>query len=392
MKLFLYAYLYIFKLLGLMVWSSFAFGHDVNGIERVMEYRENQIALNGSRNSISNSNAIIATEMVTLNGIDHAITIRGEHRDNPAVLFLHGGPGWPSMPWSYKYFRAWEKKFTVIQWDQRGAGKTFCANPDYDPSDASFEDYLSDAEAMVGYLREYLNKEKIIIFGQSWGSLLGVHLVKKRPGWISAYVGSGQIFNSWEHEKDGFAFALGKAYALGDEEGLQDLSELQPYPGGDNFIEKIFVQRTYIEKYGGTLVSQKSVMDYYLNAFFHSPDYSLADWECFFKSIEGNNHQNLLARQFKKDSDIGNLQRLGFKFDVPMFFFLGDHDKQVSTRLGIQYFLSISAPLKRLIMFENSAHGPFLEEPEKFIKSMEAHVLPVIQKSKQVSKEHDHAK
>src|SRR4051812_25008747 len=54
---------------------------------------------------------------VSIGGIDQWIQIRGESRDNPVILVLHGGPGFSYIPFTAN-FRSWERQFTVVQWDQ----------------------------------------------------------------------------------------------------------------------------------------------------------------------------------------------------------------------------------------------------------------------------------
>jgi len=81
-------------------------------------------ARNARDYAIAGPNAIDEGKYVELGGIDQWVTIRGENRDNPVLLFLHGGPGDATNPWSYAVFRSWLRHFTVVQWDQRGTGRT----------------------------------------------------------------------------------------------------------------------------------------------------------------------------------------------------------------------------------------------------------------------------
>jgi hypothetical protein len=66
---------------------------------------------------------IVEQRFVTLGGTDQWIQLRGEDRANPVLLVLHGGPGWPNAVFTLP-LRPWERHFTVVQWDHRGAGKT----------------------------------------------------------------------------------------------------------------------------------------------------------------------------------------------------------------------------------------------------------------------------
>src|ERR1039458_169532 len=72
--------------------------------------------------AVTSPNGIDEANYVKIGGLEQWITIRGEDRKNPVLLFLHGGPGDATNPWGYAGFRNWLKYFTVVQWDQRGAG------------------------------------------------------------------------------------------------------------------------------------------------------------------------------------------------------------------------------------------------------------------------------
>src|SRR5262245_43399182 len=57
-------------------------------------------------------------------GIEQWVTIRGADRRNPILLVLHGGPAEVQSDFAPEY-GPFERDFVVVQWDQRGAGRTF---------------------------------------------------------------------------------------------------------------------------------------------------------------------------------------------------------------------------------------------------------------------------
>ncbi len=117
--------------------------------------------------------------MLRVGGIDQWMSIHGLHRDNPILLFLHGGPGMTSIPASYYYIAPWEKYFTVVQWDQRGAGKTYLANsPAEVRPTMTIDRMVADAEESVSYLRKTYGRKRIVLMGHSWGTVLGVKLAQ----------------------------------------------------------------------------------------------------------------------------------------------------------------------------------------------------------------------
>lgn len=129
-------------------------------------------------------------EYVQINGIDQYLFHAGVKYDNQVMLFLHGGPGFAESSLSYIFQEKWEEIFTVVHWDQRGVGKTLTRNPDKCPTiDLMLEDLLT----VVRYLKKKYNKEKIIILGHSWGTVLGSLFIKKHPEEVAYYIGVGKL-------------------------------------------------------------------------------------------------------------------------------------------------------------------------------------------------------
>ena len=129
---------------------------------------------------------------VTLGGIEQWITIRGADRANPVLLLIHGGPGDAQSALRSTY-AVYEKDFTIVQWDQRGAGRTYIKNPNSPPEPERVE---LDGIELAQYLCSYLTKKKIVLLGHSWGSYLAIGMVQRRPELFAAYVGTGQV-GSW---------------------------------------------------------------------------------------------------------------------------------------------------------------------------------------------------
>jgi proline iminopeptidase len=131
-------------------------------------------------------------EKLRIGGIDQWASIRGTDKRNPVILLIHGGPGYISMPMSWWFTRGWEEYFTVVQWDQRGAGKTYLLN---DPSKIAPtltpERMIADTEEIAAWARKEFGKDKIFVLGHSWGSYLGLELAKRHPDWLHAYIGVG---------------------------------------------------------------------------------------------------------------------------------------------------------------------------------------------------------
>jgi pimeloyl-ACP methyl ester carboxylesterase len=174
-----------------------------------------------SGNKIPNSIAVI--ENPEINGVEQSIIIRGENKNNPVLLFVHGGPGMATFPFIKEQFKGMEKLFTVCYWDQRGAGKSYTGNI---PS-MTLEQLTEDGAEVSRYLIKKFNKQKIYLLGHSWGSFLGSFIIHKHPELFSAYIGIGQVANTLPSEQRSYQFVLAEAKKRNNDGLLKELEALK---------------------------------------------------------------------------------------------------------------------------------------------------------------------
>ena len=311
---------------------------------------------------------------VRIGGIDQWLSIRGKDRRNPVLLFLHGGPASPAMPEAYTFQTPWEDYFTVVQWDQRGAGKTYRANSEEAMAPGmSVEGQVNDAAEVVQYLRQRFGKEKIFLLGHSWGSVLGVQLAQQHPEWFYAYISVGQVVNGRRNEEVGYAFAMQQAKAQGNEEAVRELQALAPYPGTKLTLDRIGMRSKWEMYYGGLAYGRK---DYQFEDDVEklSPDYSQQDLDAIGKgSLFSLDH--LLPSLFAVDFDHTT------HFECPVIVYVGQHDYTTPHELAEQWFEHIQAPSKRLVSFADSAHMMMQEQSGRFLVHLVTDALPLAQKS-----------
>src|SRR5207248_5303545 len=190
-------------------------------------------ARNARDYKITTPNGIDEASYVTIGGIEQWITIRGEDRKNPVLLFLHGGPGDATNPWGYAGFRDWLKYFTVVQCDQRGAGRTLGKSGPSVAATITIERLTQDGIQLAETLRRTLQKDKIILVGHSWGSILGVFMAKARPDLFSAFVGTGQVADPQRNYEVAYHALLEKAMRLGEPRAIRELKDVGPPPYAD---------------------------------------------------------------------------------------------------------------------------------------------------------------
>lgn len=336
--------------------------------------REQVTRILDSNRMISTPQGVNEQIKLRIGGIDQWVSIRGKDRSNPILLFLHGGPASPAMPEAYTFQTPWEDYFTVVQWDQRGAGKTYAANSEaaMDPG-MSVDGMTHDAAELVQYLRNRFNKPKIFLLGHSWGTILGVTLAQQHPEWFYAYISVGQVVNGRRNEEVGYNYALRRAREEGNQTAIRELQAIAPYPGTKPTIESVGVRSKWEMYYGGLAWGRK---DYQFedDAESLSPDYSRADLQAIGKgSLYSLNHllPALLATNFDHVTT----------FRCPVIIYVAAHDYTTSHELAETWFTHIEAPSKRLVVFADAAHMMMQEQPGRFLLHLVTDALPLAQQA-----------
>jgi proline iminopeptidase len=335
------------------------------------KYLQHRVA---KQRAIHSPNGIDRLEPVEIGGIDQWIEVRGENMNNPILLFIHGGPGIAFIPMAGAFQGPWERYFTVVQWDQRGAGKTYSSNDrELQRRTMSVSQMEQDTLEVVNYLRQRFGREKIFVLGHSWGSVLGLWLAHEHPELIYAYVGVGQAVNMEQNEQVGYQDALQQARDRHNAQAVQDLENIAPYPPPHMDLRKTSILRDWERDLLGPPPSTPRFIDTQriLSAVVSAPEYSLAD---DYGWIRGTPFSlSILLPQLAKV----HLNELGFDFRTPIFFFEGRHDPYCPSSLIWDYTQAVRAPQKEFVWFGNSGHFPFFEEQEKFADELFERVLPL---------------
>lgn len=321
---------------------------------------------------------------VKIGGIDQWLHIRGRNRNNPVLLYLHGGPG--GGPWigvMDAIQRPWEDYFTVVHWDQRGTGKSYY--PANDKTDPTVERLIEDAEEVTRYLRRYLNQDKLFVLGHSWGTALGMHLVKNHPDWYHAYIGVSQVVNMMDNERVLYERLLSHAKEQKKDQLVIKLEAIAPYPNPDNPVKSLeessaMLRRELCRLAGEAITHHIPFEDIVKMANFDlatSPHRTLIDISRSL--LEGDVIFRPPYRLAKEFMAIDLPNDLGCSFEVPIFFFTGAHDWHTPRLLSDKWFSQINAPYKELIHFEESSHVIVHEEPGKVLTALVNKVLPFAQ-------------
>jgi pimeloyl-ACP methyl ester carboxylesterase len=300
--------------------------------------------------------SVATLEPVTLGGVRQWILMRGRRADAPLLLKLHGGPGQAEMA-TVGLNGLLEADFVVVEWDQRGAGKS---GPSVEPTAAmNLGQLVADTIELTEYLTRRFGQRHLIVVGHSWGSVLGLMAVQRRPDLFSAYVSTGLIAHFGEGQQAAYRFLVEEARRRDAPKALAELTSLgaPPYVGTDARAKWGRCAR-WLGEFGAVWHSSEKFdrVGWMLSAVEYS-------WP------EKLRYNRAAARSF--ELLYGELQSVNLfetvpQVQVPVFFAEGRYDQLAPVEVARRYFDRLVAPAKEWVLFDNSAHFPQWEERERF--------------------------
>ena len=315
-------------------------------------------------------------EMVEIGGIQQALYFRGQNVDNPVILWVHGGPGNSMMPFLHLFQYEWENDFTVVHWDQRNVGKTYLANdPEVVLQTMSAERVLEDVHEVTAYVKQQLNKDKIILMGHSWGTVLGTMAVQTFPEDYSAYIGVAQVVNMADNERVGYENVLELAKAAGNQKDVEALEAVAPYPPSEydpSYFEAMMTVKTYQSKYGlsinmnlGSIIRILATPYYSLNELKNT---TLVNPNAF-------SNQGDVMRFLMEEADT---RIYGADYQIPVYYIMAENDHVSPYPPAKEFFDEIVAPDKQIFSVPDSGHLPFLENKAEFDRILLEEIKPKI--------------
>ena len=299
---------------------------------------------------------------VELGGHEQTVLIRGRSTDSPVLLYLSGGPGQSDLGYTRYYMTELEDDFVFAVWDQRGTGTSYA---ELDPTETwTLDQAVADTVELADYLRDRFGQEKIYLFGNSWGSTLGVLAAQQHPELFHAYVGSGQMTSQLAADLVLYEQMLDYAAATGDPALAQQMRDYGPPP--------------YESVYAYGLV----VMHYENLAPYPKTEYFLTQGPPGMDGAGAVEYGPLdKVNKLKAIADMAavmypQLQNVDFRtqvpeLDVPVYLVQGAHEMTARTESTREWFDQLQAPTKEWITFENSGHIPQLEEFPRFREVMQ---------------------
>ncbi|NLJ42447.1 MAG: alpha/beta hydrolase [Bacteroidales bacterium] len=309
---------------------------------------------------------------LTIGGVRQGMFIRGKDPSNPVLLYVHGGPSFSEFFLIEKYPSGIENYFTVCYWEQRGGGLSF--SPQLSKESLTLDQLASDAIEVTNYLRGRFKKEKIFVMAHSGGTAFAIQAVAKYPDLFHAYIGVSQITRQAESEKLAYKYMTDKFSAAGNS---RMVNEFKKYPVLEDdcfllpFFNSVLRDKSMHELGIGTMRNMKSIIKGVFYPVWTCRAYTLREKFNIWRSKLFFINKSRLRKQIL-ESDIPSIVT---RLEIPVYFISGRHDLTVNHDLSEDYLLKLDAPKKRFFTFENSAHSPMYEEPEKFLELLTRDIL-----------------
>ena len=298
-------------------------------------------------------------EPVTLGGVEQWILIRGRSASSPLMLKLHGGPGQAEMA-TVRFNNLLEQDFLVVEWDQRGAGKS----ADVPADGVTTEQIVSDTIELSRYLLKRFDRDRLILVGHSWGSAVGLQAVHRAPELYRAFVSTGQMSNFSNAISAGYRALLEHAVRSGDEALEAELEALgePPYVGPEGRSKRAKYLEL-LEEHGNLWHAESGFTP--VRWMIAAEEYSWSEKLSFNRAAQ-TSFEALLPDLLELD-----MAELVPRVEVPVYFAAGRHDLLSPPSVAFAYFSRLEAPRKEWVWFEGSAHFPQWEEPAEFHRLLE---------------------
>ena len=311
----------------------------------------------GALHAQTSAQRIEEASFITIGGIGQWVTVRGDDRQKPVLLLLHGGPGDVQSSFVSTY-APYEKDFVLVQWDQRGAGRTFAKNG---AAGVTREKLIADAIELAERLHERFPRSSLILFGHSWGSIIATAMAQQRPELFAAYVGTGQVSSWADTVQFQFDFLKQRYKETGDTAALAALEAIgKPDPKN-------------VKQYFGFSRPIRQHMNRSDTAWLtglKSRYIAEGETEVTLQSI--GDGMNASGSALIDASVAADLSATATSFKIPYYVIQGRHDLFSPTSLVEAYFNRVSAPKKRLIIIEDAGHFALSTHQAEVIAALKA--------------------
>ncbi len=293
---------------------------------------------------------------VQLGGHEQWLQVRGASADLPILLYLSGGPGQSDLAFSRVLLEDLTSDFLVVGWDQRGTGKSY---PALDPGSLTLDRAVADVVELAGHLQQRYGSDKVVLLGESWGSLLAVLAAQAAPGRFTAVVTSGQMVDPLETDQRIYADLLAHAERTGNGPLADDLRRFGEPPYADpltygfvmfhyGLLEGGYTPpRSYRERAERGGVGPLGVF---------GQEYSAVEKVNVLRGL-----MDMFAVLYPQLQQV-DLRRSATRLQVPVYVMCGDHELAARTAPARQWFDALDAPRKRWYQLPDAGHSVAFEQ------------------------------
>lgn len=313
------------------------------------------------------SGSLFEKVFVDVNGTRQGLFLRTMHPGNPVLLHLHGG-----LPESFLSERTrdpLEEVFTVVWWEQRGAGLSY--SPRIPPETMTLEQFIEDTLVVANYLRRRFDQDRIHLLGHSGGTFLGIQAAARAPELFHSYIGVAQMVDQLRSERLAWEFMMKRYTQKGDRRMVRRLQAAEVTLKGGVPRSYLAVRDRAIHALGiGTTREMRSVITGVVVPSLTSRQYSWSEKLGMWRGKMRAGVSPLWSEMLSS-----NVAVTVPSLEIPAYFLHGRHDYTCSYQLARSYAETLRAPAKGFYTFEDSAHSPNLEEPDRARRILAEDVL-----------------
>ncbi|MET8630995.1 alpha/beta hydrolase [Kitasatospora sp. NPDC004669] len=333
----------------------------------LLGYRQLKRARLTKQLRITTPNGIDESGFVRIGGIDQWVSIRGEDLRNPVILEIHGGPGASNLVFIPRT-RSWERHFTIVRWDMRGAGKTFAAAGPAGQGEMSLDRLQQDALEVTEHVRARLGLPKVLLVANSFGSLLGLRLARSHPELYSAYVGTDQNVIAGERDSSAYHALCDRLRQAGKRKELSAVTAMGPDATAWNAHQWAEHAKIAVTSDPLTFDTMKTVV---VRSLWFSPLHTLRGLRAYMKGMS-------FSEQLGPQALAINEWAEGTAFSLPFFIFQGDSDMLTPPEPARRFFDDVTAPAKEFALIRDASHFSSFRHPDQFLDLMLTKVRPAI--------------
>lgn len=290
---------------------------------------------------------------VVIGGHEQALMIRGRSTSLPVLLHLAGGPGGTDVG-AMRLDTGLEQSFVVVTWDQRGTGRSY---PAFSPAATlTLDQVVRDTIEVTEYLRARFGVDRVLLAGQSWGTIPATLAAQRRPDLYHALVATGQMVDVRETDRIFYDDTLAWARSRGDAALVRRLEALGPPPYAE-------VIGTY-----PVIVGAERALNPYpefdgrteMTSTIWGPEFSVMDSIGALRGLA-----DVYARLYPQIQGL-DLRELVPALEVPVWIVMGRHEARGRVEPSRTWFEALEAPHKHWVVFERSSHRANVERPVEY--------------------------